>query len=218
MKKILISLIILLLTGCSATYTLDLNSDEFKESLSLVGDNDYTAEAINGEYNNLTQAINGQDFNPYEKDKQEGVEYYNKSLIENGINYNYSFNKNNYTQSNIIASCYQHVYIKEVDDTILLSTSNEFFCFDYYQELDSVTIKINIKNKVVGSNADNIKGNIYTWNLKKSEYKNSPIMISYKKNEIKENIEILKIIIPIILIISAIGVVVIIRYKKSNEI
>ena len=110
-KLLLLSLSILLLSGCKATYELEINSEGFKENLTINATSINENEKIKNYA--LAAYINTDEGDDYVEDesilfeKEEDTEYYNDSLKkdENGLNvlnYNYFFNHINFSKSNII--------------------------------------------------------------------------------------------------------------------
>ncbi len=86
MKKKIIFLLLLgtLISGCDATYNLDLKNGEFRENLEINNYNKSSWESGNPTYREtINQALNGVIATNYEEDypeateKIEGVNYYN---------------------------------------------------------------------------------------------------------------------------------------------
>lgn len=182
MKKILICLfIITLTTGCKATYNLDISEKGFQEDLTInatqISENQ---DIIEFPYVAYYDAVGN---NENREIKVEGVEYYNSSLSEDEnelkkLNYNYLFKFKTIKKSNIIANTFETFIIRQYDhdedgtkDYILISTSDDFIWFENFETLETITVNINCHYKVISSNADNIEGTTYTWNIDKNNKK-----------------------------------------------
>lgn len=182
MKKKIVWLIALLsLTGCTVTYDLEISQDGFKENITI-NSTSISENALIEEY----------PFNAYYDDKEnegnpmekiEGQEYYDSSIkIDNNnlksINYSYLFSKENFSKANSIATTFENFIMQQYDhnedgekDYILISSGNDFNRFENDDSLDQVTINIHCLYEVISSNADEVNGNIYTWNLTQDNIK-----------------------------------------------
>lgn len=169
-KKILMFVSIILLSGCTATYNLDISSNTFSESLNIdsitIDNSNYYIPAY---YNSISEDEYDVDVNQ----KIEGIEYYNSSFSQNNITFNYTFKNNDFSRSNIVNSFYSAFILKKYDydedgkeDYYILSTTKDFSGFDIYSELTEITIKIRNNHEVISTNADEVvDDNIYIWHL-----------------------------------------------------
>ncbi len=171
-KNIYLFFILCFLTGCSATYELELGGNRSVENLTIyssdVSENEYIDEKFYPVY--YGSEINT--INPYEK--LSGTLYYNSSLLKkdvlNILNYNYVYKDSSYKLSNIINNTFDDVVIQRYDhdgdgkeDYLLISTSDTFSWFNIEEKLEKVTIKIKSHYKVISSNADLVNKNELVW-------------------------------------------------------
>lgn len=207
MKKKLLFLLILLLmtTGCSATYDIEIYNDQVKEKMEFVNTDSFSwdSEVQYGlSYRTLLDASLNYPYPAFystivdENDtiKLDGVEYYKNTLIEesNKLGQRLEYNKftlDNFNDSGIIKKCYQYFNIIEKDDEIVLSTSLKNKCFEEYPLLDTITVNLKTNHKVVNSNADLVNGYHYTWNLIRESKDDASISITIKKDEYVFNYE-----------------------------
>ena len=242
-KKLLLLILLFLVTGCSATYDVEIYNDIVKEDMEFIESNSskWDSEAQYGlTYRELLTdsvdypypAFSDAMVDENDRIKIDGVEYYNNKLIsENnklGQSLSYhKFNLNNFSESSIIKKCYKYFSIIEEEDNIILSTSLENLCFNEYENLDFITVNLKTNHKVVSSNADIVDGYHYTWNLSSEEKDDAAILITLKKNEFIFNYEnefVKKIMyfVLIIGIILGVGAIVYFYFKnkriRSNEI
>ena len=178
MKKIIFLLLIcLLLTGCTVNYNLDINDNNFKETL--------TGNVLNAELNNndntdinmFSYLITGDQPAFYKNDNI----FFNKTTnnTANGIDfdYNYTFNEYNFNNSRIINECFDNHVYEYKDNTYYLVVSGKFRC-NY-----SKTTNINITTdyNVTSNNAQTIKNNTYTWTIDENNKDNIYFFITIDK-------------------------------------
>lgn len=229
MKKILLAIIIVFLTGCSANYELEYKDNNFNESLttfSNINDEVYKEEVDNF-YDSgylLTDYLAQTGDMPF-TDILNSYSVYNKVLINDANNYGiklfYSYdNKEELINSNIVFNMFENFNIDD-NGISLYNTKN---IFEKYLNLDNITVSFKSDKKVYDSNADEVKNNKYYWYINKDNYKYKNIRINFKKSEILPQTNIVisdksfKFGIYIFLIILLIGVLVIFeKVKKSNK-
>lgn len=178
MKKIIFLLLIcLLLTGCTVNYNLDINDNNFKETL--------TGNVLNIELNNnndtdinmFSYLINGDQPAFYKNDNI----YFNKITknTTNGIDfdYSYTFNEYNFNNSRIINECFDNHVYEYKDNTYYLVVSGKFKC--NYSETTNINITTNYN--VTSNNAKTIKNNTYTWTIDENNKDNIYFFITIDK-------------------------------------
>lgn len=180
MKKIIFLLLIcLLLTGCTVNYNLDINDNNFKETL--------TGNVLNTELNNndntdinmFTYLINGDQPAFYKNDNI----FFNKTTnnTTNGIDfdYSYTFNEYNFNNSRIINECFDNHIYEYKDNTYYLVVSGKFNC--NYSE--KTNINITTDYNVTANNAQTIKNNTYTWTIDENNKDNIYFFITIDKTK-----------------------------------
>lgn len=216
MRKYLLLLIIVLLTGCDITYNLEITNDSFNESANFVSVSSDESKEFSDYYINqdyiATKDILNKDF-------------YNKKTINKGdylgLNVNYSFDYSDYNSSSLLNYCFESNSIQRKNDIIVINAKNSYQCFipDEYNKIDKIVIKIKTKLKVLKNNADEINNNIYTWNLYRDNSLNKDIYLKLKRTTNHSSFIIVFVIFVFI------GIVVYFVYKMiknknmaSNEI
>ena len=221
MKKMLLIIALLLFTGCTAEYNLHFGDDLIEEKITIIPETPQEQEN--------TKTLDTRDFFAI-IDKDRSLPYEKRQLDINSYkayqySYNYSFNE--FKQSNF-TRCYDAYTILEENDVINFNTSRRFNCMIYdYMKIDDVKINITTDYKVIDNNADEINGNVYTWNINDNNFENKPINFSYYKKQkrkltFKEFIEKNKMNI-IILSCTLVGLLIFsllifIRHKRVNKI
>lgn len=178
MKKILFILITcLLLTGCTVNYNLEINDNNFKETI--------TGSVLNKELDtNNSTSINNYSFLLNEEQpsfyKNENI-FYNKTTnnAQDGIDFdfNYTFNENNFNNSRIINECFDNHVYEYKDNKYYLVVSGKFNC--NYSE--TTNINITTDYNVTANNAQTIKNNTYTWTIDENNKDNIYFFITIDK-------------------------------------
>ena len=240
LKKIkLISLLLLLflVSGCSATYVLDIKSGEVNESLYI---NNYDKETWDSYKERINIAAGGAVATNYLEDepevneKTEGINYYNIKRIEHldnvGVSYQNIFNKEEYKNSNIIfmnTSDFDYSYNA---DKIKINIKN-IEAFKFHPDLKELTVKLTTNHEVLNTNANEIKDNTYFWYLNKNNIEEKTINIELSSKIVEKKLGFLEadeegyfgkstlvVIYYIIgIIILLVGIVVFMKVKKSNK-
>lgn len=238
LKKISIIFIILILTGCKATYNLNIdNTANIKEITEIIEEkkevfykkNENLYDVTPSDYLKTdlkwpTPVLKDVEINPYEPIKINNTNYYTKSDLSSynriGIRYSYNFKKIEYEKSNILNTCYDYKIIIK-DDKIYFKTNSSFKCFDKYKLLEEVTFNLNTTCKVKNNNADK-KEEKYIWNITKNNYQNKTIEFELdcqkeKNNKINYYYIIIVVTIYVLLII-LIYILAKTKRKKNNKI
>lgn len=213
MKKIFLLLITaFLLTGCTATYEINLTKNKIDDKITIMTNSNNVKTANDTTTDLFTKKLG---------EWENGHDFYKREIVttaeETGYQYTYSFNYNEYDAMSQIRKCYNDFNLK-YDKYIILSTSQEFLCKTYYPQVKTYTITITSEYEITNSNADSVKDNTHTWHINSNNYKNKPINIQINKEKKytppKDNSgENLK---RIIIILFFIGLVIFfVKFKKS---
>jgi len=216
MKRILfIFCLSFFLTGCTVNYDLEVDDEKIIEKINI-NVNDLSQLGHDG-YSSLTSKTN----TVYFKEK----EYYNVNFTEqNGglsSTFDYAHNFERYNNASVLDLCYPERKISKENGKIIISTSGSLECamMEYSEDITNANINIKTDLKVLENNADKVDGNVYTWNINKSNYLNKPIYIEMKvANEPASFTQKLFIGVSFIALIGIL-IFIVIRYKnKQNNI
>jgi len=216
-KIVLLIVILLSLTGCSFEYNIKIDTNTISEE-NIVYIPNTDKNNIKLEVEKLVSKYTG---------PTNSLGMYKQSVIEDNNNFGMSYKKNydtlnDYNNSLSFSICYDNYKLIKEKDKIVISTSKRFNCFNKYSELDDVTINIDSSLEVESSNADEVNGNIYTWNINKSNADNKPINIVLKPNtEQKEKQRQLSVVLLVIAAFILLGIIVFLirtRGKRKNKI
>ncbi len=214
LKIIVISIFILLLTGCSGNYNLTINKDmSVNEELELSFDN-------NKDLYNKTLKIfenNNVDKNKYDVNISNGkvaIKYNEKfnsieDYILNSKVYKQLFNEIQYNKTKSYIDLYVSDELKLKNNYNLISGSN-------LQDLDMIQVNITNPYKMIYTNAEIENNNTYTWTIKKND-QNKEIQMQFKHllNEFPYRLVIVLSVIALVVIISGINILLKTRKRQS---
>ena len=198
-KVILLAFAIFILTGCSASYNVEISDDNFTEyvtiselnqaNLNKVSQYSLTLrEMIDHQFSshtetNIDSALHGSS-NP--DIKYDGVSYYTKGRLPSGSGYGvyatHVFPSLDLYRNSNIAASNADFYKVIVDGDIISVMASSFNAFEKYEFLDDITINITVNHYVRKHNADKVVGNVYTWKITKDTANTKTINLSYSKS------------------------------------
>lgn len=197
-KLIILCLVVVLLSGCTANYNVEIKSSEINESLSVYEDNQNNLNSAIDYDSDYTMrdafesAINGYQkvyYDEYANDddtKLSNVEYYDISRIGGnglGVKYSYGYkSKENYQRSFAVHNCYDLFKVYTESGKLKITSGNKMSCFDKYKFLNKVNVRVTSEYNVTNHNADQVSGNQYIWNITKNNANNKPIIFEVSLN------------------------------------
>lgn len=228
-KIILLILVIFLFSGCSVKYNLSINEDlSVNESITA------------SEESNSLKTKTGQD------PKVAANSLYNLYKIE-GIKYNVSTTSNDTSTITNVSTSFNSLdeYVEYFKSDIIkeanITKKNSYITLEYKQDVplteyasrsliyDAIEVSIEVPFKVTKHNADRVKGNTYTWDIKKDgELKDIKITFNKDETEVSKRLNILGffeinvqysvlLVVGLVVIILAIIGIVYRNNKKNNE-
>lgn len=214
-KYIVISVLLLLVTGCSGNYNVKINEDmSVNEELYL------TIENKEGLYQKTLKIFN--DNNVKEKDYEVVLSDDNLKITYNA-SYNsieeYILNSKVYHQliDNIELNKSNNYVDLYVNEKLKLSNSNMKQNGTNLTDLDVLQVNIENPFEVNFSNAELVTDNVYTWTIKNGDIEKR-IQMQFKPSlDIFPYRQVIVLSVVIICFV-IIGVSIYIRYKKSQKI
>ena len=226
MKKLIgLVVMLLVLTGCSIKYEVDLDQVTNNENILVTANDETEMEDINYIYTWPRTAFYDSVTVSEGPVKLPEVEYYDALLSVSSVNLKYSFPKGDYARSNAINICYDRFSYEEQSDLIRLLSSVKNYCFEDYPSLTSLQIVVKTSRKVTEHNADSVVGNQYRWDINRDNFENKPIYLlaeipqeepdgsSQEKQEVEESDNLMLII----LIVLGFVVVLVVLIKFANR-
>lgn len=203
-KKVLLLLFLMMfLCGCNADVTLEVSENEVTEQINITAlvDHYNTKETLKGTFRKYVPIYNDVIVADTEPDTSlSGVKYYDQSSkeLDNGYLFSYknTFSISNYNKARSLKSSFVSAYIEKdrKENTLTLFTDkNGIIYLKDYDNLDSVTIKVKTKLKVLENNADEIDNGVYYWTFTQNDNKkNIYLKLSTKKDVSKKDTEVKK--------------------------
>lgn len=209
-KKLIILFILILLTGCSANYTVTLNENNSvsEKLVTKIEDSD-------DNYYKILNLI-----------KENKINKKNYKIIRDSAEISIEY-EDDYTdineyllKSKLYKQLFDEVNLEMKDSSNIISTKNKFsketesINKDNISILDYMQININSKLPVIYSNADSINNNVYSWIYDGSQNEKN-ISFSYKRIPTFLTVKSIVLITTIIISIISIGIII---YKRMNSI
>jgi len=230
MKKIFILIVFLIvLTGCEATYTIEINGLNFNETLEINDRVRRHEEQIRESANaNIPTDVRLDQDGP----RIEGVDYYRIDLIDTtnnfGLRYNSRFNLEGYRFSTIANNYVSPFRLSHANGIIEMSVGDQQ-SFQIYPNLNRITIRLVTSNNVLSHNADEVNNGVLYWFFTRENYQNKNIDVRltdeiynptglWQLNDdgfIGAN-TLMAIYLIIFALIIIIGIVILGKFKNSN--
>lgn len=210
MKKILLLICLLFLTGCQVEYNVVIKDDSVHENLNFSIPNDYNnSELEDAIYNPSVPIINLDDYSNYGAYSVSIDEDFN----QRNVSFDYDYDISDFSSSTLLEGCFESATFDYSKNNIKFNASGEFYCL---YDNSSVVVNITTDNKVKSHNADDVNGNTYSWYISD----NAPVSIK---------IEILKDTVAnkflsylkkgvLLLLLVALAIFVVRLRKKNNEV
>ena len=233
MKKISILVIlslVVLLSGCSANYEVEIVNDKIKEKTSMIDMDSYKwdkelpintngVDIVSDKAMTFREYVDKSFANSFPALSNDANTFYEKKKVDNkkelGIVYNYIYDFSNYKYSNIINSCYRYFNVLDSNDLYILSTNDTINCLSY-DNVDSITIHLKTNHKVKSNNASRVDGYNYYWTFTEANKDNAGIYIELYKDKYVFNYENkITIVLTIFISLAILAFIVIIIFRKK---
>lgn len=224
-KLLFLFLLLLFCSGCSAEYNLNIDKDDkIKEIITLSAEDGNDIEQIEKYQTYLPIDKDADDASVFEK-KIDGVSYYEqkKSTSYDKLKFSYLHHFDTFQQDYITNSSYEYVTLTKDKENLILSTSRINKAFERYDNLNSVTVNITSRYKLIDTNADTHSNYKYTWVIDRTNYNNKYLYLSLdtsnRKKIVSEEVNDTGIFayLPLILIIAGIIVIGWLVVKKGDK-
>ena len=183
--KVFVAILCLyILTGCSATYKVNVKNKNITDEL-LIENESLTEEQIDAFTKNVIPiSINNACFldydnvSEYDTKKLKGVKYYKVTApTEKSLKFESKVTTKEYNDMRMARYLFNSFNVNSYPDMFSIYGYDGITAFENYPELDSINIEITVDKKVVKHNADSVIGNTYTWNFNKDSKKNKTLYI-----------------------------------------
>lgn len=180
---------IFIISGCEATYTIDVDNDFFESTVITTTDSDEFSEIQMGSYpynayydTDNFEDVTGDVGSPEDTEIENNNIVYKKynTFLTDKLIYSYRFGKD-YQDSNIAYRSVDNFIFVDAGDlnTYSYINANDFSnVFIEYPGLTKLTVNVKTSKKVLKSNADSNSGNVYTWIITRKN-QNREVSISF---------------------------------------
>ena len=182
-KNILLLGLVLIFTGCSCDYNLDMSGDKINEELNL----NIPASLSSSKKDEIDKLFetNLDVYTDYENGSGE-VYNINRSFVDNGyiykLKYDHDFDK--FGNSKVISDCFDDFQFKNTDEFIAIKASGRFACM---YDNNKININITTDKYVSSNNASKVVNNTYSWEINNSNKDNVNIEYMMYKNYPSKN-------------------------------
>ena len=174
MKKIanvfIVFLITMILSGCTATYDLEIKDDgtlleQLKVNNQLPNDvvELYTKNPIPLSLNEGSVLDYDGDITSAKTKEKSYIEYYDVKYNNETMTFKGKNNIKKFDNTRIATSLFNNIHSNYYSNLISIYGYNGLMVFLSYPELERVVVNIKTDLKVVDNNADSVDGNKYTW-------------------------------------------------------
>ena len=216
MKRIFFVVCIFLLSGCAASYNLEIGNDSFKEKITVDIDK-YEIPTSREDGIEVDDQITPFLNNDYEALSKNFESKYKKTVTDNGDYYsvlmNYKYSEKEFGKANSLKRCFEN-YEFGYDKRYYLHVYGDFYCL-YSNEM---TINIKTNNKVLKNNADIVNGNVYTWIINSENSNNVDIEFEVEKGFPTGILMYIIYGVSLVIILVLIYSLIISKRRKINEI
>lgn len=214
-KKIYIFILIILLTGCSGNYDVNINKDlGVEENLNLSIENNISNYEKTLKIFDENK-INKKDYSIKRKSDEIEINYNKKydsidEYILNSKIYKQMIDSIDYNKTNKYVDIYIDQYIKN-------KTENDEFITGNINDIDFLQINIKTPYNVIFTNAETSNENVYSWTIDKNTTRKK-ILLQFSNKE--KGISISQIIILSVLCITILIFLfnIVRKYKNANKI
>lgn len=208
-KFLFITLIVLIVSGCTKEYKLYISDNKFVEKFHM---------EIN-ETNDYSYVLDG-DFYPLHNDFEHKFQKSLKAKKGNKIlDLEYSYTPDEFVNANSFNQCFDEREVLNKDEFYTIKLSKPNGCM--FNENYSINIITN--NKVIENNADKVNRNQYTWYVNNNDRDSFNLVIKVEKGTAKTVVEKYSIVIYIaigliLFIIFIVGSIFVKKAKKNNKV
>ena len=217
-KIIFIFFMLILLTGCTSEYKLEISNGKFEENISAVIPKNMVPdfeenEEIDFEYDDPVT--------PFLEQKTASIttneSFYKKKISESNdyfkVNLSYTYDEEKFKIANSINTCFEYPEL-DFSKNYYINLQGAFYCL--YG--DSLDIKIKTKNKVIFNNADEVLGNTYIWHIDEKNVDYVDIKMDIKKGTANNVFVGMSLLVIVVVAVTIIGYIFYTKNKKRNTI
>ena len=180
MKKIILLLCIFFLTGCTQEVNLEFKNNEVNSNLKIsVTDIEYqNSDYYDDNYNSVKDYFSTLQipklYNSNEVYQKQDIKEKSDKIV---LEYNTAYTFLEFENAYLLNRCFENVISKTTKDNLYLHLNGEFYC--YFNE--DIDLNFKTKYKIIESNYEKKKGNIYSWKINEENYEDVDILFVISK-------------------------------------
>lgn len=234
-KYFFLCLCVLLLTGCNATYELDIKEDVFTEKIQIndmnIDENTkeiYLTNPMPVDYRESCYLDYDRLVKPNEVEKKSGVDYYNIKNTASGLEASAKIDIDQYQYSRPLNYAFVNMHVNNYDNYISIYGFDGPAIFNMYNNLTSFDVIITTDKDVTDHNADEVQGNKYSWHFTKEDTEkelyiemDSTRIMQEKEKEKNEELQtkiVYIIFISLVVIVGLALFIIKIKHHRNNKI
>lgn len=174
MKKIItLILFTILLTGCEASYDLEIKDDKLNETITFTNPIDATKKQEIKDYLDSDAYVF--------TNTEDSFERYNIMQISNGYKLSYTYKAEDFTNVALLNNCFDSYQYSNTDKYIAFRIQGKFNCL---YDIPNIKVRLKTDYPVSKQNADIVEDGYYIWNINSFTSKNMDIEFTVLKQEV----------------------------------
>lgn len=155
MKKIIILLLFtIILTGCEASYDLEIKDNKLNETINFTNPIDQ---------NKKQEIKDFLDTDAYVfTNTEDTLKKYNIMQTANGYKLNYTYDANEFANVALLNNCFDSFQYNNTDEYIAIKIQGKFACL---YDVPNIKVRLKTDYNVAKQNADIVEDGYYIWNI-----------------------------------------------------
>lgn len=196
MKKIITLLLFtLFITGCEASYELEINDNKLKETIRFDNPTDINQRKEIQDFLNQDGYVFTNDETLTQK--------YRITKLQDEYKLNYEYNENEFINVALLNNCFDSFQYNATDKFIAIKAKGKFACL---YNVPNLKVKIKTDYEVSKENADQKEDGYYIWNINNMTKNNMDIEFTVLKNTITKSPKKGNFIVNFLITVLLIGV------------
>ena len=226
-KTIILGLILFLTSACSAEYDLEFKNGNLHEKTTIKENAISISENVKGDFEKYREYyipsiipignINNEDMTIKVKEQKYYKNRHNFSSDEYNLIYKYKFNTTNYKDAYLPNYANEYFNFLSNGKSYIISTSKNYKVFDEFSSLNNISVHIKSNHKLISTNADQVDGYNYYWNINRGDNKTIYLEVAKKEYIFNYENDFIYLVIKILVAALIILYVVLYHYKKLKK-
>lgn len=155
MKKLMILVLFtIILTGCEASYDLEITNNKLNETIKFTNPTDYNKKQEIKDFLNTDALV----FTNTEDTQQK----YNIMELSDGYKLTHTYNANEFANVALLNNCFDSFQYHNDDQYIAIQVKGKFSCL---YDVPNIKVRLKTDYNVAKQNADIVEDGYYIWNI-----------------------------------------------------